>query len=145
MTKTILIASDHAAFPIKSHLVYWLRAKQYEVLDLGTDSEESVDYADFGHKLGEMLDKNDNYIGIALCGSGNGMNMSISQHGSARSALCWNAEIAKLARLHNDANVCVLPGRFITQNEAESIIEVYLNTTFEGGRHELRINKIPLK
>lgn len=145
MSKTILLASDHAAYPIKNHLAYWLKSKDYTILDLGTDSEASVDYADFGHKLGEFIDKSEDYIGIALCGSGNGMNMSISKHVKTRSALCWNVEIAQLARLHNDANVCVLPGRYVTQNEAESIVEAFLTTEFEGGRHTKRIEKIPIK
>ena len=144
MKKKILIASDHAAYPVKSHLVYWLKKEGFEVTDLGTDSEESVDYADFGHKLGEIIDRDSSYIGIALCGSGIGMNMSIGKHKKTRSALCWNVEIAQLARLHNDANVLILPGRFITQNEAEAIVDVFLNTDFEGGRHERRIKKIPI-
>lgn len=145
MSKTILLASDHAAYPIKNHLVYWLKSRDYKIIDLGTNSEESVDYADFGHKLGDYIDKSDDYIGIALCGSGNGMNMSIGKHEKTRSALCWNSEIAQLARLHNDANVCVLPGRYVTQNEAEAIVEIFLNTNFEGGRHIKRVEKIPLK
>ncbi len=144
MNKKILVASDHAAFPIKNHLVFWLNKQGFEVIDLGTNSEESTDYADYGHKLGDMIDKNTSYIGIALCGSGNGMSMSIGKHPKTRNALCWNVEIARLARLHNDANVCVLPGRFITQNEAEAIVDVFLNTEFEGGRHLRRINKIPI-
>lgn len=145
MSKTILFASDHAAYPIKNHLFNWLKLKNYKTIDLGTDSEVSVDYADFGHKLGELIDENTDYIGIALCGSGNGMNMSINKHAKTRSALCWNSEIAHLARLHNDANVCVLPGRYVTQNEAEAIVDAFLNTDFEGGRHLKRIEKIPIK
>lgn len=145
MNKKLLLASDHAAFPLKNHLVFWLRKQNYEVIDLGTESEESVDYSDFGHKLGQMMDEDDSYIAIGLCGSGNGMNMTISKHKSTRSALCWNTEITKLARLHNDANVLVIPGRYVTQNDAEEMVSVFLETPFEGGRHERRINKIPLK
>lgn len=145
MTKKLLLASDHAAFPMKNHLVFWLRQQNYEVIDLGTDSEESTDYADFGHKLGALMDQDNSYLGIALCGSGNGMNMSIGKHKSTRSALCWNVEITKMARLHNDANVLVMPGRYVTQNEAEEMVSIFLNTPFEGGRHERRIKKIPIK
>jgi len=145
MGKKLLLASDHAGFPMKHHIYHWLKKHGHEVTDLGTDGEESVDYPDFGHKLGSMIDENDEYVGIGLCGSGNGMNMSVSQHSSTRSALCWNTEIASLARRHNDANVCVLPGRFVTQNQAEEIVAEFLNTGFEGGRHENRVKKIPLK
>lgn len=145
MTKKVLLASDHAGFPMKQHLNNWLTRQDYEVIDLGTDSEASADYADFGHKLGAKMETNPDFIGVALCGSGNGMNMTIGKHQVTRSALCWNAEIAKLARLHNNANVCVLPGRYVTQNQAETIVHTFLNTGFEGGRHERRINKIPLK
>lgn len=145
MKKNILLASDHAAYPIKSHLNIWLQKQGYEVTDFGTDSEESTDYADYGHKIGEIMDKDSSCFAIALCGSGNGMNMTINKHLSTRSALCWDTEIARLARLHNNANVCVLPGRYITQNQAEDIVQTFLNTSFEGGRHERRINKIPIK
>jgi ribose 5-phosphate isomerase B len=145
MSKKLLLASDHAAYPLKNHLVFWLKKQNYEVIDLGTESEESADYSDFGHKLGYMMDEDDSYIGIALCGSGTGMNMTISKHKSTRSALCWNVEIAKLSRQHNDANVLVLPGRFVSQNDVEEMVRVFLDTPFEGGRHERRINKIPLK
>jgi ribose 5-phosphate isomerase B len=145
MKRKLILASDHAAYPIKNHLVFWLRKQDFEVIDIGTDSEETADYADFGHKLGHMIDEDNSLTGIALCGSGNGMNMSIGKHKSTRSALCWNVEITKMARLHNDANVLVMPGRYITQNEAEEMVSVFLNTPFEGGRHERRINKIPLK
>jgi ribose 5-phosphate isomerase B len=145
MGQKILLASDHAAYPMKNHIEFWLRKQNYEVTNLGTNSEESVDYSDFGHKLGELLDNDNSYIGIALCGSGNGMNMTVNKHQSVRSALCWNVEIAELARLHNDANVLVIPGRYVTQNEVEEIVNIFLNTSFEGGRHERRINKIPLK
>ncbi|MFO7864227.1 MAG: RpiB/LacA/LacB family sugar-phosphate isomerase [Salinivirgaceae bacterium] len=145
MEKKILLASDHAAYPLKNHLKYWLEKQSYEVTDLGTDSEDSTNYAIYGHKLGDLMDSEPGYIGIALCGSGNGMNMSVGKHNSIRNALCWNSEIAQLARLHNDANVCVMPGRFITQVEAEEIVEIFLNTDFEGGRHQERVNMIPLK
>ncbi len=145
MAEKILLASDHAAYPIKNHIYHWLIKKGYEVEDLGTDSEESVDYPDFGHKLGALIDENENQIGIALCGSGNGMNMTVSKHPKTRSALCWNTEITSLARLHNDANVCVLPGRYVTQNQAEEIVETFLSTEFEGGRHKRRVSKIPIK
>lgn len=145
MSKKIVIASDHAAYPIKEHIKFYLSKLGYEIMDVGTSSEESVDYSDFGHKLGKIIDEDKDYIGIALCGSGNGMNMTVNKHMKTRSALCWNKEIAELARLHNNANVCVIPGRYVTQNQADEIVDAFLNTSFEGGRHEKRINKIPLK
>ncbi|MDA3866434.1 MAG: RpiB/LacA/LacB family sugar-phosphate isomerase [Salinivirgaceae bacterium] len=144
MKRKILLTSDHAAYPLKNHLKYWLEKQDYDVTDLGTDSEDSTSYAIYGHKLGDLMDSESGYTGIALCGSGNGMNMSVGKHKSTRNALCWNSEISRLARLHNNANVCVLPGRYITQVEAEKIVEIFLNTDFEGGRHQGRVNMIPL-
>ena len=144
MSKKIVVASDHAGFPIKNHIVNYLNKQNIEVIDLGPQSEDSVDYSDFGHKLAEKIENGEAELGIALCGSGNGMNMTTNKHQKIRSALCWNDEISLLARLHNDANVCVLPGRYVTQNQAEAIVEAFLKTSFEGGRHLARINKIPL-
>lgn len=144
MSKKIVVGSDHAGFPIKNHIVNYLKKQDVEVIDLGPQSEDSVDYSDFGHKLAEKVENGEAELGIALCGSGNGMNMTTNKHQKIRSALCWNDEISLLARLHNDANVCVLPGRYVTQNQAEAIVDAFLNTSFEGGRHLARINKIPL-
>lgn len=139
-TPKIYLASDHAGFLIKNHILNYLKNSGYEVEDLGTNSEESVDYPDFAHALADSL-KSEN-IGIACCGSGNGISMSLNRHVNVRAALCWNPEIAELARLHNNANVCVLPGRFVTTTEAEKITNIFLKTLFEGGRHAKRVEKI---
>lgn len=141
--KPIGLASDHAGFPIKEYIISILKEEGISYIDFGTYSTESVDYPDFAHKLGSAIDNNECDFGIAVCGSGNGINMTLNKHKSVRSALCWNLEIAKLARLHNDANILTLPGRMITQKEAFEMFQVFFNTSFEGGRHQARIDKIP--
>ena len=141
----IIIASDHAGFRLKEKLVRWLTANKYEVSDLGCFSEDSVDYPDFAHPLAIAVEKGDFEYGITICGSGNGINMASNKHPKIRSAVCWNEEISRLARAHNNANICALPGRFISEEEAILIIKTFLNTSFDGGRHKRRIDKIPLK
>ncbi|HOK51287.1 MAG TPA: ribose 5-phosphate isomerase B [Bacteroidales bacterium] len=143
--KKIGIASDHAGFRMKEVVKDWLKGKDYEVVDFGTFSEESTDYPDYAHKLAEAVEKKEVEVGISLCGSGNGINMTVNKHQGIRAALCWNNEISRLARAHNDANICSLPARFISDEEAKQIVETFLNTGFDGGRHLTRINKIPLK
>ncbi|MGL4293872.1 MAG: RpiB/LacA/LacB family sugar-phosphate isomerase [Bacteroidales bacterium] len=138
------LACDHAGFETKLYVIELLKSKGIEFKDFGCYSEEACDYADPAHDLGNAIDKGEIMKGIAVCGSGNGINMTLNKHQSVRSALCWSEEIAKLARQHNDANVLVMPGRFIDQTVGEAIVEAYLNTPFEGGRHERRIAKIPL-
>jgi len=141
----IAIASDHAGYELKEKAVKWLYSKGYDLRDFGTNSAESTDYSDYGHKLATYIENNKDYLGIAICGSGNGINITVNKHQGIRAALCWNPEIARLARAHNNANICSLPGRFISEEEAIKILEVFLNTAFEGGRHQIRIDKIPLK
>ncbi|MDX9771795.1 MAG: ribose 5-phosphate isomerase B [Bacteroidales bacterium] len=141
----IIIASDHAGFRLKEKLVRWLITSRYEVKDLGCFSEDSVDYPDYAHPLSVAVEKGDFDYGITICGSGNGINMVNNKHQKIRSAVCWNEEISRLARSHNDANICALPGRFINEAEAILIVRTFLNTPFEGGRHKKRIDKIPLK
>jgi len=141
----IAIACDHAGYETKTKLVSYLTEKNYKVKDFGTNSNESVDYPDFAHPLAISIENKKNDIGITLCGSGNGISMVANKHQGIRSALCWNVEISKLARLHNDANVCSIPARFVTFEEAKNIVDVFLNTDFEGGRHLTRIQKIPVK
>lgn len=119
--------------------------ENYEVSDFGCNSVESVDYPDYGHPLAKAVSSGEFEMGISICGSGNGMNMVVNKHPGIRSALCWNEEISRLARAHNDANICALPGRFISESEAYSIIRTFLNTEFEGGRHERRVEKISFK
>ena len=143
--KKIAIVSDHAGFYLKQKLLEFLKNKKYEVKDFGTFTEESVDYPDFGHQMADSVSAGEFDLGISICGTGNGINMTANKHQGIRSALCWNEEISRLARAHNDANVCALPGRFISESEAYLIIRTFLDTDFEGGRHKRRIDKIPLK
>lgn len=136
------IACDHAGFDYKQQLINYLKDKGYEVYDFGCNSKESVDYPDFAHQLCEALENDKILFGIQFCGSGNGINMSANKHQKIRSALCWEEEIAELARQHNDANICTLPARFISIEKAFSIVDVFLKTDFEGGRHQRRVDKI---
>lgn len=142
MEKKIGIACDHAGFEYKKKLVKLLENKGYTVTDYGCFSTESVDYPDYAHSLAKSLESLENSIGIQFCGSGNGINMSANKHQAIRSALCWEVEIAELARLHNNANVCTMPARFISFEKAVEIVNVFLSTDFEGGRHQRRVDKI---
>ena len=141
----LAITSDHAGYQLKEKIIKYLVREGHTVKDFGTDSSESVDYPEFGHALAKAIENDEYNFGISICGSGNGINMTANKHQGIRSALCWNREISELARAHNDANICALPGRFISVEEAIVIIEAFLETPFDGGRHERRINKIPLK
>jgi len=142
MKNKIGIACDHAGFEYKEKLVSYLKEKGYTVTDYGCYSTESVDYPDFAHKLAQSIKNNENDLCIQFCGSGNGINMSANKHQEIRSALCWETEIAELARLHNNANVCTMPARFISFEKVLEIVEVFLSTEFEGGRHQKRVEKI---
>lgn len=143
--KKVALAADHAGFLIKEKIKSYLIKNGYEVKDYGTFSEESVDYPDFAHPLAYGIEKKLHDVGITVCGSGNGINMTANKHQGIRSALCWNEEISRLARAHNDANVCAIPGRFVSESEAELIVKTFLNTDFEGGRHSKRVDKIDQK
>jgi len=145
MISKIAVASDHAGFRIKEKVKAYLISSGFEVKDFGCFSEESVDYPDYAHPLAKAVDAKVFDIGITVCGSGNGINMTANKHPGIRSALCWNEEISRLARAHNNANICALPGRFISESEAELIVRVFIETPFEGGRHQRRIDRIPLK
>ena len=142
--KIIGLASDHAGYDLKIFIKEYLIKLGYSIEDYGCDSSISCDYADYAHKLGYKMDKGEIKRGMVFCGSGNGINMTVNKHPSVRSALCWNTEIAKLARNHNDANVCSLPSRFITAEVAKNIVDVFLTEDFDGGRHLNRVVKIPL-
>ena len=137
----INISSDHAGFKLKKSIINFL-TKSHEVNDLGPHSEDSVDYPDFAHKLVTNLLDNNVSMGILICGSANGISMAANKHNNIRAAVCWNKEIAVLAKQHNDANVVSLPARFISENEAIEIVEAFISTDFEGGRHLRRVNKI---
>ena len=142
--KKIGIACDHAGYEMKEFLVGYLDAMGYEVLDFGTHSPESVDYPDYAHPLAEAIEAGELEQGIALCGSGEGMTMTLNKHRGIRAGLCWDAEVASLISRHNDANVIVFPARFITNDEAVQMLEAFFSASFEGGRHEGRIAKMPV-
>lgn len=142
-TQPIGLASDHAGFEAKQYVIKVLEEKGIPYKDFGAYSEESFDYPDSAHPLAVAVEKGECYPGIAICGSGNGINMVMNKHQGIRSALCWNKEIAQLARAHNDANVLAMPGRFLTHEEMYDILVAFFNTPFEGGRHQRRIDKIP--
>ncbi len=143
--KKIGIACDHAGYEMKEFLVGYLSARGYEVLDFGTHSPESVDYADFAHPLAEAIESGELERGVGLCGSGEGMAMTLNKHRGIRAGLCWNTEIATLIRQHNDANVIVFPARFISNDEAVTMLDIFLETAFEGGRHQKRLEKMAPK
>lgn len=143
--KPIGVASDHAGFELKKFVLSYLEEKGIPYKDFGTYSGESVDYPDFAHPLACAVERGECYPGIGICGSGNGINMTLNKHQGIRAALCWIKEISVLARQHNNANVCVMPGRFIDNHTARAILDAFLSTPFEGGRHERRIEKIPAK
>lgn len=143
--KKIAIVSDHAGFYLKEKILKYLIKERVDVSDLGCKSEEKSDYPDFGHPLAEAVSSGEYELGISICGTGNGINMTVNKHPGIRGALCWNEDISRLARAHNDANICALPGRFISEAEAYLIVRTFINTSFEGGRHQDRIDKISLK
>lgn len=143
--KTVGLASDHAGFALKEIVKQYLDEKGIPYKDYGTNSEESTDYSDYGHTLAQAVENGEVYPAIGMCGSGEGINMTLNKHQGIRAALVWAPEIAHLARRHNDANVLVMPGRFIDKDTARSIMDEFFATDFEGGRHQRRIDKIPLQ
>ncbi len=143
--KKIAFASDHAGYELKLKLEKYVESKGYTYEDFGTHSEESCDYPDFAHPAAEAVEKGSCDFGIAMCGSGNGIQITLNKHQGIRAALCWLPELAALAKQHNNANILVLPARFISYEEAVKIVDAYLDAKFEGGRHERRIEEIPVK
>lgn len=137
---SIAIGADHAGFEYKSMLIEYL--KEYLVKDFGTYESKSVDYPDFAHPVASAVENSEFLLGILICGSANGVAMSANKHQGIRAAICWNEELAELARTHNDANILCLPARFISQEEAKNICKKFINSAFEGGRHANRVNKI---
>lgn len=140
----VAFCSDHAGYELKQYLIDYMRGKGYEPVDFGTHSTESCDYPDYAHPAAEAVEKGECAFGIAMCGTGNGISMTLNKHQGIRAALCWLPEIAALARQHNAANFLDLPARFVSKEEAVKILEAYLNAEFEGGRHLRRIEKIPV-
>lgn len=143
--RKLAIACDHAGYNTKELLIKWLTDKGFTVKDYGTYSDESCDYPDYAHPMAEAVENKEYELGISLCGSGNGINMVANKHQGIRSALCWKPELAELARQHNDANICALPARFVSFDQAKEIVSAFLTAEFDGGRHQRRIEKIPLK
>jgi len=141
----IAIGNDHAGTEYKLAIIGLLKSMGVEVINHGTDGSDSVDYADFVHPVAEEVEEGNADFGIIICGSGNGVSMTANKHQKIRAALCWTTEIVKLAKEHNDANILSLPARFISLPQALEMVKTFLNTTFEGGRHERRIEKIPCK
>jgi ribose 5-phosphate isomerase B len=142
MNKKIAVGSDHAGFILKKKIIYELKLKEIPFYDFGTFSEESSDYPDFAHAVAKAVNDGEYERGIVICGSGNGVNITANKYPNVRAALCWNEELARLARLHNNANILSLPARFIEVKEALKALDAFLNTDFEGGRHSRRVEKI---
>lgn len=139
----IAIGGDHAGFDLKEKLRDWLSRSGFESKDFGTYSSESADYPDFAHPVSSAVEKKEFDLGILICGSGNGVAITANKHAGIRAAICWNEELASLARQHNDANILCLPARYISSDLAIKIVDKFLNSAFEGGRHERRVKKIP--
>ncbi len=144
MKKQIAIGNDHAGTTLKFKLLEALQGDEYEFLNIGTDDNASVDYPDYIHPLAKTVETNRVDFGVAICGSAQGVSITANRHPKVRAAVCWNKEIAELARQHNNANVLCLPARFLSEDEAPEIVRVFLNTAFEGGRHQRRVEKIEL-
>lgn len=140
----IAIGGDHAGYEYKNSLKKYLEEKGHQVEDFGPSTDESCDYPDIAHPLAKSIEEGNNTLGIAICGSGNGINMTLNKHQDIRSALCWNSELASLARQHNNANVIAIPSRFIELDIAKNCVDAFISQEFEGGRHERRVNKIKL-
>ena len=138
----IAIGNDHAGTDLKQQVLRYLEENNHTVINVGTDSDESVDYPDFAHQVGKMVNENETERGVVICGSGNGVNITVNKYPGVRSALCWTTEIAELARQHNNANVIAIPARFVSNTLALEMVKVFFETDFEGGRHSRRVDKI---
>ena len=142
ISKPIAIGSDHAGFEYKNALSAWLKGNGYQVIDFGTHSPDSVDYPDFAHPTASSVEKGETAFGILLCGTANGVAMTANKHPQIRASICWQNDIAVVSRQHNDANIICIPARFVSLALAEQMIELFMNTEFEGGRHATRVGKI---
>jgi len=139
----IAIGNDHAGTELKLHILRYLEENNHTVINVGTDTDESVDYPDFAHQVAQKVDQSETEKGVVICGSGNGVNITVNKYPGVRSALCWTTEIAALARQHNNANVIAIPARFVSTEIALEMVKVFFETDFEGGRHSRRVDKIP--
>lgn len=144
MQKTIAIGCDHAGFDYKAVIKTYLEREGWTIQDFGTNTKDSVDYPDFAHPVAQAIEDGEATYGMVLCGSGNGVAITVNKHAGIRAALCWTQEIAQLARQHNDANVLAIPVRFVTEEVALDMVKVFFETFFEGGRHQRRVDKIKL-
>jgi len=142
LSQPIAIGSDHAGFEQKLEVIRWLNKNGFQLMDMGVYENKSVDYPDYAHPVASAVEEGEAAFGILLCGSANGVCMTANKHQNIRAAICWQEEIAKLARLHNNANIVCLPARFITTEEAINILTIFMSTDFEGGRHQNRVDKI---
>jgi len=142
LSQPIAIGSDHAGFEQKLEVIRWLNKNGFQLMDMGVYENKSVDYPDYAHPVASAVEEGEAAFGILLCGSANGVCMTANKHQNIRAAICWQEEIAKLARLHNNANIICLPARFITTEEAINILTIFMSTDFEGGRHQNRVDKI---
>jgi ribose 5-phosphate isomerase B len=140
--KPIAIGSDHAGYDYKEDLISFLEAKGLPFKDFGTHSKDSVDYPDFAHPVAKAVEDGEASFGVLICGSANGVAITANKHQGIRAAICWGEELAQLAREHNNANVLCIPARFVREGDAEKMLDIFINTAFEGGRHENRVNKI---
>jgi ribose 5-phosphate isomerase B len=138
----VAIGCDHAGFPYKDTIIRTLKREKIEVIDKGTDSEESVDYPDFVHPVAELVESGEADLGVLICGSGNGVSMAANKHQGIRAALCWKDDLASLARQHNNANIISIPARFVSAKLARQMVRTFISTEFEGGRHGRRVDKI---
>lgn len=142
LNKPIAIGSDHAGYDYKEDLISFLEARDLSFTDFGTHSKDSVDYPDFAHPVANAIESGKASFGILLCGSANGVAITANKHKGVRAAICWGEELAKLAREHNNANIICIPSRFVREGDAEKMVQLFMNTSFEGGRHLLRVEKI---
>lgn len=142
LTKPIAIGSDHAGFDYKEELISFLEGREILFKDLGTHNKDSVDYPDFAHPVAQAVENGEAAFGILLCGTANGVAITANKHQHIRAAICWGEEIAKLVRQHNDANIICIPSRFVREGDAEKMVEIFMTTPFEGGRHKNRVEKI---
>ncbi len=141
-SKPIIIGGDHAGFEYKTAIIQWLEDKGHQLIDKGVNSDKSSDYPDYAHPVANMVEQGEGAFGILICGSANGVCMTANKHQGIRAALCWQTDVARITRLHNDANIICIPARFVALEYAKQMIEVFLETPFEGGRHARRVEKI---
>ena len=138
----VAIGSDHAGFEYKTKLVHWLQDQGFQTIDMGVHQNSSVDYPDYAHPVADSVERKEAGFGILICGSANGVCMTANKHAGIRAALCWQTDIAKLTRQHNNANIICIPSRFVAFEYARHMVEIFMETSFEGGRHQLRVDKI---